>query len=227
MSVQALLTENLGHWEYLIRIIVACLCGSMIGFERSKRLKEAGIRTHIILALGSALIMVISKYGFFDFSDHVDYARVAANIVNGVSFLCAGVIFVRGGSVKGLTTAAGIWATAGVGMAVGAGMYLIGLASTVLIIVIQLILHRFPAINDALDSYELTVIMKNDGKTYERFSGYLAKEKISIVGADVKKKDGDSLKIKMTVKVPAHVKFEDFLPVVNGDPDITEFSVNG
>ena len=226
MSFSELISINIGQWEYLIRIIIACICGGVIGFERSRRFKDAGIRTHIILALGSALVMIISKYGFFDFVDHVDYSRVAANIVNGISFLCAGVIFVRSGSVKGLTTAAGIWATAGVGMAIGSGMYFIGLACTLLIIIIQLVLHRFPAINDALDTYEVTVTLKNK-ECYERFMAYLKDNKIAVTSVDMKKKDDGLLKLKLAVRVPANVKFDDFMPLVNSDGDIIEFSVIG
>ena len=99
--------------------------------------KEAGLRTHIIVAVGAALLMIVSKYGFTDILDtpgiRVDGSRVAANVITGISFLGAGVIFVRDVSIKGLTTAAGLWSMAGVGLAIGAGMYAIGIFSTALI----------------------------------------------------------------------------------------------
>ncbi|MGM9631894.1 MAG: MgtC/SapB family protein [Eubacteriales bacterium] len=135
--------------ELFLRLLFACFCGGIIGFERSIRRKDAGIKTHIILALGAALFMIVSQYGFSDlhlspeFSS--DASRIASNIVTGVSFLCAGVIFVRGASVKGLTTATGIWTTAGIGMAAGAGMYAITFFATCLIIVIQLLLSKLSA----------------------------------------------------------------------------------
>jgi putative Mg2+ transporter-C (MgtC) family protein len=130
----------------MARLLVASACGFAIGFERKNRLKEAGMRTHIIVALGAALMMIVSKYGFFDligYSDllKADASRIAAQIVSGVGFLGAGMIFVRNRSVTGLTTAAGIWTTAGVGMAVGAGMYLIGIASTGMVLATQYLLH--------------------------------------------------------------------------------------
>ena len=109
--------------EYLVRIFVAACLGLLIGSERKNRNKSAGIRTHVIVALGAALIMVVSKYGFMDV-EKADAARVAAQVVSGIGFLGAGVIFVRNNLVNGLTTAAGIWATAGVGLALGSGMYL-------------------------------------------------------------------------------------------------------
>ena len=99
------------------------------------------MRTHAIVALGAALMMVVSKYGFYDV-EKVDSSRVAAQIVSGVGFLGAGVIFVRNNTVSGLTTAAGLWTTAGVGMAVGAGKYGIGVCAGILVVAIQEILHR-------------------------------------------------------------------------------------
>ena len=130
--------------ELFLRLLFACFCGGVIGLERSVRRKDAGIKTHIILALGAALFMIVSQYGFGDLNLSPEYradaSRIASNIVTGVSFLCAGVIFVRGASVKGLTTATGIWTCAGIGMAAGAGMYLITILATALILIIQLLL---------------------------------------------------------------------------------------
>ena len=132
------------HGEHFIRLIFACFCGAIIGLERSIRRKDAGIKTHIILAMGAALFMMVSQFGFGDLSLTPEYradaSRIASNIVTGVSFLCAGVIFVRGASVKGLTTATGIWTTAGIGMAAGAGLYVLTIFATILIIIIQLFL---------------------------------------------------------------------------------------
>ena len=107
--------------EFFLRILTAAVCGIVIGYERENRNKEAGIRTHAIVALGAALIMIVSKYGFSDIQNY-DASRVAAQIVSGIGFLGAGIIFIRNRAVSGLTTAAGIWATAGVGMAVGSGI---------------------------------------------------------------------------------------------------------
>ena len=124
----------------LLRIVLAAFVGYLIGYERMNREKSAGMRTHAIVCLGSALMMVVSKYSFRDIPDY-DASRVAAQIVSGVGFLGAGIIFVRNNAVSGLTTAAGIWATAGVGMAIGAGSCLLGICSGVLIVITQMILH--------------------------------------------------------------------------------------
>ena len=120
----------------LLDIALAGFLGFLIGLERKLKMKEAGIRTHTIVCIGSALLMVISKYGF---TAEADSARIAAQIVSGIGFLGAGIIVYRQHEVKGLTTAAGIWASAGVGMACGASMYVIAVGATVILIGSQII----------------------------------------------------------------------------------------
>lgn len=149
--------------EIFVRLAFAGLCGAVIGLERSIRRKDAGIKTHIILALGAALFMIVSQYGFTTLPLSSEYSadasRIASNIVTGVSFLCAGVIFVRGASVKGLTTATGIWTTAGIGMAAGAGMYGITLFATLLILIIQILLNK---VSIKIEThYSLEIELKN------------------------------------------------------------------
>lgn len=135
--------------NFIIRILIACICGILIGYERSSRAKEAGIRTHCIVAAASCMLMIISKYGFFDliqgsyagFDIKLDPSRMAQGIVTGVGFLGSGMIYHQKGSTQGLTTAAGVWATSGIGMALGAGMYIIGISTTVILLIVQLIFH--------------------------------------------------------------------------------------
>lgn len=147
--MEAIFNSIWAQRELFVRLLFACFCGGIIGLERSIRRKDAGVKTHIILALGAALFMIVSQYGFSDLNLSPDYSadasRIASNIVTGVSFLCAGVIFVRGASVKGLTTATGIWTCAGIGMAAGAGMYAITALATALILIIHLLLANVSA----------------------------------------------------------------------------------
>lgn len=137
-----------GHLlEWVVRLLVSALCGFAIGYERKTRSKEAGIRTHTIVCLASALFMILSKYGFSDLDAEwgvrgADGARIAAQVVSGMGFLGAGIIFYRRDMLHGLTTAAGIWATAAIGMAIGAGMFVFGVVSTVILILLQVVLHR-------------------------------------------------------------------------------------
>lgn len=132
--------------EFLFRLLLSVVCGGAIGYERKNRGKEAGIRTHSIVALSSALMMIVSMYGCLDvtrrYNIDFDASRIAASIISGVGFLGAGVIFVRSSSVRGLTTASGIWTTSGIGMALGCGMYFIGITSTIVIVLVQIVLHK-------------------------------------------------------------------------------------
>ncbi len=140
LSATDLMTvDAVSQLKYLIGILLALVLGFAIGFERKLRFKEAGIRTHTIVCVGAALIMVVSKFGFE--GQTADVSRVAAQIVSGVGFLGAGIIMFRGQKMHGLTTAAGVWATAGVGMAAGAGLYVLATLATVLLIVAQCIFH--------------------------------------------------------------------------------------
>ena len=132
--------ENLKWLEYLLRILLAIGLGFSIGLERKMRFKEAGVRTHVVVAAGACLFMLVSKYGFED-SKQFDASRIASQIVTGISFIGAGMIIYRKQTVHGLTTAAGVWFTAGVGCAAGAGLYIVSAGATVLIIVVQCLLH--------------------------------------------------------------------------------------
>ena len=213
------LFEHIGAWDYLIRVVVACLCGGLIGLERTKRLKEAGIRTHIIVALGATLIMVVSKYGFGDVAD-ADASRIASNVITGVSFLGAGVIFVRGGSVKGLTTAAGIWATAAIGLALGAGMYTVGILVTVLMILLQIALHKFlPA--DMQSSKELLLVISRDYHTVmPKIRERLTDMKILISGVEMEKLENGDVRVTMDVRLHKDNFSEELLDLADEFPEI-------
>lgn len=144
------MTDNFQIYQLILlcRVVVAGICGSVIGLERSNRSKSAGVRTHCIVAIGAALMMVISKYGFSDTPTGeigmrgADGARIAAQVVSGIGFLGAGMIFVHKNSITGLTTAAGIWATSGIGLAIGAGMYVLGILSMLTIMAAQVVFHK-------------------------------------------------------------------------------------
>ena len=177
---------NFYQLEYFIRILLAGICGSVIGLERRKRFKDAGIRTHLILAIGCAVIMIVSKYAFADTLDY-DAARVASNIITGVGFLGAGVIFVKSGSVRGLTTAAGIWTTAAIGMAIGAGFYLLGIGVTILLVVIQLLLYRLVPALESIEVAELLIKAKRTPDILERIKAELDRNNIFINTMKIKK----------------------------------------
>lgn len=201
------LAQLLQHSEYFLRIAIAGLCGGVIGYERKNRMKEAGIRTHLIVAIGSALMMIVSKYGFFDIAEPLgktDGSRVAAQIVSGVGFLGAGTIFMRKNVISGLTTAAGIWATAGIGMSIGAGLYGVGIATAVTIIIIQFIFHgHFRFLNTP--SAEFVTVRLTDGdEALEYLKSKLAEEKIEILNIRMDKSASGAVNLDINVKFPAN-----------------------
>lgn len=132
--------------ECLLRLALAAVCGGAVGLERELRLKEAGVRTHLIVCFASCMMMIVSKYGFADVLSSpavsMDPSRIAAGLVTAIGFLGAGTIFARGRGITGLTTAAGLWATVGIGMTTGAGMYWLSVFGTGFIVAVQAILHR-------------------------------------------------------------------------------------
>lgn len=187
LNSQFTLAQNL---DFFLRIIVACLCGALIGAERSKRFKEAGIRTHMIVCCAAALMMIISKYSFVDLTSAegvnfsgirgADSARIAAQVVSGISFLGAGVIFKNGNAVRGLTTAAGLWATAGIGLAIGAGMYPIGIFSAILVALLQVVMHKFAVGADSLSSSHLKFTVRGSGDFQEVLEHYIMEHRIQL-----------------------------------------------
>lgn len=124
--------------EFILRILVATLLGGIIGLEREYRAKEAGFRTHFLVALGAALFMILSAHGFdgtlVSESHRLDVSRVAAQVVSGIGFIGAGTIIFQKHVVRGLTTAAGLWVTAAIGMTSGAGLYTLAVSATVLVL---------------------------------------------------------------------------------------------
>ena len=179
----------------VVRLLLASVCGFAIGIERTNRLKDAGMRTHLIVCMGAALMMLVSKYGFFDVSTLTEFFKA---VVAGIGFLGAGIIFERNRSVTGLTTAAGIWTTAGIGMAMGAGMYLIAVAGTMILITAQSLLHNEHIIGGGL----MFLVLRIDGR-----SGTVSQtvQKIQALGGElvdltVTQKKNDIIRVEMRIK---------------------------
>lgn len=131
--------ENTMIWDFVWRLVLAAIFGTIIGLDREYREKEAGFRTHFLVSLGSALMMIVSQYGFSEILTHdgvsLDPSRIAAQVVSGIGFIGAGTIIFNHQIVRGLTTAASLWATAGIGLTAGAGMSWLALAATILTLV--------------------------------------------------------------------------------------------
>lgn len=211
---------NIQQLWYILRMIVACTCGVMIGLERRNRSKEAGVRTHCVVACASALMMIISKYGFADtvIGENgvrgADGARIAAQVVSGIGFLGAGMIFVHRNMITGLTTAAGIWATSGVGLAIGAGMYVVGITATVIIIAAQILLHK--NFRWLKNSKSKRLVIKNVNiKGYQAYMTSLLAENGVVVHDVYIEKNEDSNSYTFIIELPQNVSEEQITDLVD------------
>ncbi len=163
--MQEIIASITNELELCIRILISAVFGFIIGLERKRRGKEAGVRTHTIMSIGSCLFTVIS----LNFSKALDFdpTRIAAQIISGIGFLGAGMIIFKKNEIHGLTTAAGIWVTAGVGMACGAGLYVIAIIATILIMISQWLLHTDIKIFSKAKYYIIKIVFLQTDKNVE------------------------------------------------------------
>ena len=216
---------NLQEFIYILRIILAGLCGIVVGLERKNRSKEAGIRTHFVVACGAAIIMVVSKYAFSDASEiakiagigtevRIDPSRVASTIASGIGFLGAGMIFVHKNTITGLTTAAGIWATSGIGMAIGSGMYILGIGATFVILLAQILLHINHKSNASAEIRQFSVfgVVTTEFRTEieEKF-----KTKNIVIKNVYIEKNENNKNYTFILEVPSHISEEEIISMVD------------
>ena len=186
------------EWNFILRLFIAGILGGLIGFEREFRAKEAGLRTHFIVALGSALFMLISQYAF---TGRFDAARVAAQVVSGIGFIGAGVIIFQKNVVRGVTTAAGLWVAAAIGLACGAGMYVVAIAATLFTIMcletMHIITRRYG---------EKSVMVTISPVTGEQLTGILDQIRKSNFEIDSFSLSDDSASITLHMRQPNYQK---------------------
>lgn len=222
--------DLMSYLEMAIRIMAAAACGGIVGIERSRRFKDAGVRTHCIVACTAAIMMIISKYGFYDLTDAAggmfpgtrgaDPARIAAQIVSGVSFLGAGIIYRdKHLSTKGLTTAAGIWAVAGIGMAWGSGLYVIGLFSTLFVMLLQWLTHRYQIGNDKYVGAELDVVVEDDTEAINRLHEHFRKWGIVVTESAISREE-NLMSYELEVKLPSKKLQQEITATLAADPAV-------
>ena len=207
--------------EYVLRVIISAFCGAIIGLERKNRLKEAGTRTHLVVCFASALFIIVSKYGFFDIVEYglekgtdllrADVSRIASQVVTGIGFLGAGTIFVRRQVINGLTTAAGLWATAAIGMAIGAGQYIVGLFGALILVFLQWLLHNIYFL-DKVSPDVMTFKVYNCENPVENIRNLLNSFNIVIQSVKIDKSVPGEVMVECLVKMPkkvSHVELSD------------------
>lgn len=212
--------------DFVLRLLVAGVLGTVIGLEREYRAKEAGYRTHFLVSLGSALIMIVSQYGFQDIiredSVSLDPSRVAAQVVSGIGFIGAGTIILQKQIVRGLTTAAGIWATAGIGLAVGAGMYAISIAATLLTLAgLELLSLLFKSIG--MKSSIITFSTFNKDILREVAQRFSSKDYLLVSYNMQKVQLGEEMSYQVTMVVKSKCKHDEgfLLQIMQSFPEIT------
>jgi putative Mg2+ transporter-C (MgtC) family protein len=175
-------TVMISYWEIALRLGLAIIFGGAVGYERESQNLPAGFRTHILVCVGAVLIMMVSAYGFTGpMSDMVDPSRIAASVVTGIGFLGAGTILRQRGGIRGLTTAASIWAVSAIGLAVGIGFYFGALLATLVVLISLLVLGRLDRV--LLSSYRvkrLTVRMFDRAGVLGEIAGIFNDLKINI-----------------------------------------------
>src|SRR5829696_338877 len=185
--------------ELLARLILAAVLGGAIGAERELNDQPAGLRTHMLLTTGACLFTLISAYGF---GRGTDPSRIAAQIVTGIGFLGGGAIVRHGLTVKGVTTAASIWATASVGLAIGAGSYVLGTGGAVLVVATLFGLRRADFVLQRWGvSREEYLIEAVPGFDLERLAEVGRREKVALRGME-REEDDDAIRITLLVKLP-------------------------
>ncbi|CCI84639.1 Mg2+ transporter [Lactobacillus pasteurii DSM 23907 = CRBIP 24.76] len=216
--------------DWLLRIVVAALCGGVIGYERAIQRKSAGVRTHIVVAIASALFMIVSKYGFADLlMTHdiaLDPSRIAAQIVTGISFIGAGTILVRREQISGLTTAAGVWATSAIGMAIGAGLYLIGILATIFLFIIQMLFHDDTLINKIIVHVRFNIQIEavNKHQILPKIEEELERNKVENVSVKILDVSDEKIVFNVDGIIDNKANENDIIMALRKYPDITRIS---
>ena len=208
------------YLEFALRIFLAGIIGIIIGNERSRRFKGVGVYTHIIVCCAAALIMIVSKYGFADLTTAgesfpgtrgADSARIAAQAISGISFLCAGVIFKQGSNIKGLTTAAGIWLTLALGLTLGAGLYVLAGVEMIVLFIMKYVFGKIRYGYDAYFAYQMNFTVTDDQAFYALIEEQFKKWNVTKVSSKnyIWNPDG-TVCFELTAHCKDEINFKDF-----------------
>lgn len=213
-------------WDFVLRLIVAGVLGGVIGWDREYRAKEAGLRTHFLVALGSALIMIVSQHAFADVLGKpdigLDPSRIAAQVVSGIGFIGAGTILIQKQFVRGLTTAAGLWATSGIGLAVGGGMYGVGVCAMILTLIgLEFLTIVFKNVGE---HSSLMVFSTTDEQNLKRVTNELHIKNYRIASYDVQREallHTEVFHVTMIIKTKRYLDESELFQFMQSLPDLT------
>jgi len=212
------------EFDIIVRIIISCVLGGLIGLERESLNKSAGFRTHILVCVGSALIMIVSQdiYRMYEGRTTVDPGRIAAQVVSGIGFLGAGTIMREGATVKGLTTAASLWVVAGVGLAVGAGFYFPALVTTGVVFLALIYLGKVEKLMAGLTNVmALYVTAENRPGQLGRVGSFLGEHRILILNIQMKQMSDDKkVMFEIDIKIPPGADINEILYELSDIPGV-------
>ena len=214
------------YGDYILRLIGAGVLGGIIGWDREYRAKEAGLRTHFLVAIGSALLMIVSQHGFTDVLGKpgigLDPSRVAAQVVSGIGFIGAGTILIQKQFVRGLTTAAGLWATSGIGLAVGGGMYWIGVSAMVFTLIgLEFLTIVFKNVGE---HSSLLVFSTTDKENLKRVISELHLRNYRVTSYDVQHEPLQHMevyRVTMVIKTKRYLDESELLQFMHNLPELT------
>lgn len=218
----------ISNFELVIRLVVSAVIGGFIGIEREVSNRPAGLRTHILVSVGSTLIMLVSIFGF----DDGDPARLASQVVSGIGFLGAGTIIRTGNDVRGLTTAASLWVCAGIGLAIGAGYYLGGVITAVIILISLILLGnvenkvtRNSHKNIVIEGVERPGLIGDIGTLLGGY--YITIKEVTIKEENLSDDDIHLININFTVKLPNNLRVMGVIRDIYGINNVTNVTYNG
>ncbi len=191
--------------EIALKLFLAALLGGVVGIERENKKRAAGLRTHVLVSLGSALVMITSEYIFNQYHGvvNLDPARLGAQVISGIGFLGAGTIIKQGVSVKGLTTAASLWTVACIGLATGAGFYTAAIMTAAIVTITLVVLSKFEKILAGKNiNPEITVKLDNKPGKLGEVASHIGKSGANITNVDIEEDDESFLHVRFTLKLP-------------------------
>lgn len=226
---------TISMFEVTLRLLIALFLGGLIGFEREVTKHAAGFRTHILVCLGSALIMLLSIYGFSEFVNEtnvrVDPARLATAVISGIGFLGAGTIIRTGRAVSGLTTAASLWVVAAIGLSIGAGFYYPAIISTVLMLVSLVILNKVETSwFQKTKIYVINITAQDDPEIARHVLSYLKSEHLVIHKMSIERENAAGsqhkiLNISLSVHLPRRVRLAELVETLYGRTGVQSVSM--
>lgn len=201
--------------EIILKLFLAALLGGVVGIERENKKRAAGLRTHVLVSLGSALVMVTAEYLFNQYYGRVslDPTRLGAQVISGIGFLGAGTIIKQGVSVKGLTTAASLWTVACIGLATGAGFYVAAILTAAIVTITLILLSKFEKVLAGKDNInpEITVKLDNKPGKLGEVASHIGKSGANITNVDIEEDDESFLLVHFSLKLPKGLNRHDIV----------------